>query len=188
MNMETITKTWTDKEFMALPDTGDRYEIVNGELIKMGNAGFRHGYYANLLAALITIYVREHNLGIVCDSSTAFIMESGNRRSPDGSFISKTRLMGSGRLTKGFFRGAPDLAIEVLSDGNTVEEIHQKIEEYFASGSRLVWLIHPDERYVLVYHQPEPDKFLRVGDFLDGEDVIPGFSLSLSEFFTEPEF
>ncbi|MCS6783313.1 MAG: Uma2 family endonuclease, partial [Gloeomargarita sp. SKYG98] len=59
---------------------------------------------------------------------------------------------------------------------------------YFENGTRLVWVIHPDEKYVLVYHQPEPDQFKRPGDCLSGEDVIPGFALDLAEFFAEPEF
>jgi Uma2 family endonuclease len=185
---EATQKVWTDEEFMALPDDGNRYEVVNGELITMGNAGLRHSYLAGRLLILIGSFVYSQKRGIVCDSSTAFMMKSGNRRAPDGSFISRERLEGSGKITKGFFQGAPDLAIEVLSDGNTIEEMHNKVNEYFESGSRLIWIIHPDEQYVLVYHQPQPDQFKRPGDLLDGEDVIPGFTLDLAEFFAEPEF
>lgn len=84
------------------------------------------------------LYVRSKKLGVTCDSSTAFTMKSGNKRSPDISFISKQRLQGLKRLPKGFFQGAPDLAVEVISPNNTFEEIHSKLIEYFDSGSRLV--------------------------------------------------
>ncbi|NJM00262.1 MAG: Uma2 family endonuclease [Synechococcaceae cyanobacterium SM2_3_2] len=184
---EATQKAWTDAEFMALPDDGNRYEVVNGELVVMGTAGARHGYYVALMSFFLTAYAREQKAGIVFDSDTSFKMKSGNRRSPDCSFFSKERIKSIGGIPTGYIEGSPDLAVEILSPGNTVEEIHGKIVEYFENGSRLVWIIHPDEQYVLVYHQPQPDQFKRPGDLLDGGDVIPGFTLDLADFFPEPE-
>ena len=60
--------------------------------------------------------------------------------------------------------------------------------ELFENGTRLVWVIHPDEQYVLVYHSPSPDRLLRLADSLDGEDVVPGFSLAIAELFQELDF
>ena len=181
-------KIWTDEEFMALPDDGNRYEVVNGELVTVGSAGAKHGYYVSLIHIILGAYVRSQKLGFTFDSDTSFKMKSGNRRSPDCSFFSKERLRSLGGIPKGYIEGAPDLAIEVLSEANTVGEIHDKIVEYFENGSRLVWVIHPEEKYVLVYRQPEPAALKRPGDILEGEEVIPGFALDLSEFFAEPEF
>ncbi|WP_225906924.1 MULTISPECIES: Uma2 family endonuclease [Thermoleptolyngbya] len=173
---------------MALPQDGHRYELVNGELIDMGNSGMEHGEIGSFLGGSLSLYVRTHKLGRVCDSSTAFAMKNGNRRSPDVSFVAKDRLQGLRRLPKGFFQGAPDLAVEVLSPSNTVEEIHEKIVEYFENETRLVWVIHPDEQYVLVYHSPSPDRLLRLQDSLEGESVVPGFSLAVAELFEELDF
>ncbi|MBF2087215.1 Uma2 family endonuclease [Thermoleptolyngbya sp. C42_A2020_037] len=181
-------KVWTDAEFMALPQDGHRYELVNGELIDMGNSGMEHGWIASNLMIVLGGFVRTHKLGVMCDSSIAFSMKNGNRRSPDVSFVAKERLQGLRRLPKGFFQGAPDLAVEVLSPSNTVEEIHEKIVEYSENGTRLVWVIHPDEQYVLVYHSPSPDRLLRLQDALEGESVVPGFSLAVSELFEELDF
>jgi len=180
-------KTWTDEEFMALPKD-ERYELVNGKLVAMGNSGMEHGEIGSFLGGSLSLYVRSNKLGAICDSSTAFTMKSGNKRSPDVSFIAKERLQGIKRLPKGYFQGSPDLAVEILSPSNTVEEIHDKIVEFFENGTRLLWVIHPDEQYVLVYHSPSPDRLLRLEDFLDGEDVIPGFSLAVAELFAELEF
>ncbi|NJK61871.1 MAG: Uma2 family endonuclease [Synechococcaceae cyanobacterium SM2_3_1] len=168
---------------MELPDDGHRYELVNGELVDMGNAGMEHGEIGSYLGGLLALHVRQNKLGTVCDSSTAFTLKSGNKRSPDISFVSRDRLQGLSRPPRGFFQGSPDLAVEILSPGNTVEEMHEKIVEYFQNQTRLVWVIHPDERYVLVYHQPEPDQFLRIEDALDGEEVVSGFSISVSDLF-----
>ncbi|HEY9661707.1 MAG TPA: Uma2 family endonuclease [Allocoleopsis sp.] len=181
-------KIWTDEEFMALADGDSHYELVDGELVDMGNSGMEHGNIGTFLGGALEFYVRPKKLGVTCDSSTAFTMKTGNKRSPDVSFIAKTRLQGLKRLPKGFFQGAPDLAVEVISPSNTFEEIHNKLVEYFENGCQLAWVINPDEQSVLVYRQPQPDRLLKTGDRLDGEEVIPGFSLAVAELFAELDF
>ena len=174
---------------MALSPDGHRYEIVNGELIDVGNSGALHGYVCSLLLAALASYSLSKKLGVVLDSSTAFKMKNGNRRSPDISFFAKKRLQGMTELPSGFLAGAPDLAVEVLSPGNTVEEIHEKLVEYFENGTRLAWVIHPSEHFALVYRcAQEPDRLLKSVDCLDGEDVIPGFTLPVADLFQKLSF
>ena len=189
--LETPTeeKVWTDAEFMALNRDGHRYEIVNGELIDMGNSGAKHGYVAVILSAALFNCVSTRKLGAIFDSSTAFKMKSGNKRSPDVSFMAKERLQGLDELPDGFLEGAPDLTVEILSPGNTVAEIHDKLVEYFENGARLVWVINPKEKYVLVYRSAEePDRLLKSTDFLDGEEIVPGFTLAVAELFQKLAF
>lgn len=188
MTVASQKKVWTDEEFMALPDDGGRYELVDGEVVDIGNSGMEHGHISAYLCGVIELYVRPRKLGVTCDSSTAFTLKSGNKRSPDVSFVSKERLQGLRRLPKGFFQGAPDLAVEVISPSNTFEEIYNKLVEYFDNSCRLVWVINPDERSVIVYHEPQPSRLLKMTDNLDGEDVIPGFSLPVAELFAELDF
>jgi Uma2 family endonuclease len=188
MTVASQKKVWTDEEFMALPDDGNRYELVDGEVVDMGNSGMEHGNISAYLCGLIELYVRPKKLGVTCDSSTAFTLKSGNKRSPDVSFVSKERLQGLRRLPKGFFQGAPNLAVEVISPSNTFEEIHTKLVEYFDNGCQLAWVINPDERSVVVYRQPQPERLLKLTDNLDGEDVIPGFTFPVAELFAELDF
>ena len=108
-----IKKVWTDEEFMALSDRG-RYEIINGELIDMGNSGAKHGYVCSLLAMALINYILPKKLDIILDSSAAFKMKSGNKRSLDISFFAKERLQGLEELPTGFLEGAPDLTIRPL--------------------------------------------------------------------------
>jgi len=182
-------KNWTDEEFMALPQDGHRYEIVNGELVDMGSSGALHGYLCSTLMIFLGEYVRSQKLGVLLDSSTAFKMKNGNRRSPDIAFFSKERLQGMTQLPTGFLEGAPDLAVEILSPGNTVAEMEGKIEEYFANSSRLVWVISPTQHYILIYHSAqEPERLLKMNDTLDGETVIPGFKLPVADLFQPLNF
>jgi Uma2 family endonuclease len=184
----TTKKIWTDAELMALTD-GKCYELVNGELIDMGNSGALHGYTCSLLVMTLMNYILPRGLGVILDSSTAFTMKNGNKRSPDISFVSRDKLKGLTELPDGFLDGAPDLAIEVLSPNNTIAEIDQKIVEYFENGSRLVWVINLKLHYVLVYRSAlEPDRLLKQSDSLDGEDVIAGFTMPLFELFQRISF
>jgi Uma2 family endonuclease len=108
------------------------------------------------------------------DSSTALKMKSGNKRSPDISFMAKERLQGLYELPDGLLEGAPDLAVEILSLSNTVAEIHDKLVEYFENGAHLVWVIHPKEQYVLVYRSSQkPDRLLKSTYSVDGEEIVP---------------
>ncbi|MFM7575003.1 MAG: Uma2 family endonuclease [Snowella sp.] len=189
LSLAIAAKAWTDEAFMALPDDGHHYEIINGELIDMGNSGALHGYVCSLALAALVGYILPKKLGVILDSSTAFNMKNGNKRSPDIAFFAKERLQGMTVLPSGYLKGAPDLAVEVLSPGNTVEEIDDKLTEYFENGSRLVWVINPIQHYVLVYRSAqEPDRLLKSRDSLDGEEVIPGFTLAVADLFQKLDF
>ncbi len=187
MKTKLKQKIWTERELMSLPDNGNKYELVNGEII-MGPAGFEHGEIIMRLATALRVYAIQKKLGTVLDSSTGFWMKNGNCRSPDISFIKKDRLKGFKSLPKGFIEGAPDLAIEVLSPTDSIENTHAKITEYFDSGAKLVWIINPEDQTVHIYHSKHPYKLLLPEDYIDGEDLIPGFSMKIAELFTEFEF
>ena len=182
-------KVWTDAAFMSLADDACGYEIVDGELVVMGNSGALHGYISIVLSSALFAIVSSQKLGVLFDSSTAFKMKNGNKRSPDISFFAKERLQGIEELPTSFLDGAPDLAIEILSPGNTVEEINTKIWEYFENGTRLVWVVNPIQHYVLVYRSAtEPDRLLKRGDFLDGEEIISGFTFPVADLFQRLTF
>ena len=183
------TKVWTDAEFMALPDDGNRYELVKGELVNLANSGALHGYIAIILSAALFALVTSRKLGVLLESSTAFTMKNGNKRSPDIAFFAKDRLQGLEELPTGFLEGGPDLVVEILSPGNTVAEIEDKIAEYFANGTRLLWVISPGQHYVLVYRSGyEPQRLLTSGDFLEGEEVVPGFTFPVADLFHKLSF
>ena len=183
------TKVWTDAEFMALPDDGNRYELVKGELVNLANSGALHGYIAIILSAALFALVTSRKLGVLLDSSTAFTMKNGNKRSPDIAFFAKERLQGLEELPTGFLEGAPDLVVEILSLGSTIAEIEDKIAEYFANGTRLLWVISPGQHYVLVYRSGyEPQRLLTSGDFLEGEEVVPGFTFPVADLFHKLSF
>ena len=182
--MET-TKKWTEKMIMSIPKDGYKHELINGEFT-MAPAGFEHEIILAKLIAVLARFVYENKLGFICGSDLGCWMKSENLRCPDVSFISKERLQKSDRLPKGFFKGSPDLAVEVLSPSDTIEGVHGKIVEYFENDTKLAWVVNPEEQTVTVYHSPSPHKLLTNKDVLEGEGVLEGFSVPVSALFEWP--
>jgi Uma2 family endonuclease len=181
-------KVWTEAELQALPDDGYDHELVDGELVMSPKNNFRHGDICIRISAALVNFVNSRRLGVVCDSSTGFWMQNRNCRAPDISFISKERLRGKKRADNAFFQGAPDLAIEVLSPNNTPDEITKRLKDFFSSGTRLAWIINPQDESAEVCHSPTVRRLVGPGGMLDGEDVVPGFQLNLAELFRDWEW
>jgi Uma2 family endonuclease len=185
--METAATTWTEEELMALPKDGYKRELIEGEII-MSPAGYRHERIVAALLSAMLPHATKHRLGVVCGSGLGCWMNSGNLLSPDISFIAKSRLAVTAAEKEKYLRGAPDLVVEVLSPWDRSARLQEKLPDYFSSGARLIWVLDPAEKTVLVYRTPGPERLLRVTDNLEGEDVLPGFRLPLAELFAELSF
>jgi Uma2 family endonuclease len=103
-------------------------------------------------------------------------------RGPDISFLSAAKIPPAG-LPEGYIDGAPDLAIEIVSPGDTASEIQNKVQDYLAYGTSLVWIVYPQQRIVTVHYPDGVARTLRETDALSGEQVIPGFSCQMAEIF-----
>jgi Uma2 family endonuclease len=184
---EIPAKTWTQAEIEALPERGFIHEVVAGELIMSPKNDFFHGFISARLSAALLTFVQANRLGAVLDSSTGFWMENRNCRAPDISFISRARLeaMGFRPSAREFFPGAPDLAVEVLSPNNTRREIDERLDDFFASGARLAWIIDPQAQRVEVCRSLTDRMLIGSGGILDGEDVVPGFRYAIANLFRE---
>jgi Uncharacterized protein conserved in cyanobacteria len=159
----------------------ERYEIINGQKVVMPPATPKHGLICINLSSKLHQYVNSTSpsVGFIFDSSTMFRMSQGNMRIPDVSFVRRERVNPDFSIA-----GAPDLAIEVISPNNTFGEMHDKLVEYFESGTKLAWLIHSEEEFALVYHGANaPSTLIKKGEVLSGETVIEGFSLTLQDIF-----
>jgi Uma2 family endonuclease len=173
-----------------MPDDGYVHEVVNGELVMSPKNNFQHELICERLNFALESFNRLHRLGAVFGSSMGFWMENRNCRAPDVSFVPKQRLLRLGFKpeTKTFFAGAPDLAVEVLSLSNTRSELEERLTEFFASGARIVWLVHPEEQFVEVCHSRTDRRIVGPAGFLEGEDLLPGFRLPVSDLFKNWEW
>jgi Uma2 family endonuclease len=182
--MPTAVKAWTEEELLTLEHPGAKCEFIDDELI-MSPTGYDHENIGAALLMAMRQHALLHKLGSVCGSSFGCLMESGNVLSPDVSFIRRDRLPRTAEEGKRFFRGAPDIVVEVLSPWDRTSRLHEKMEEYFRSGARLLWVVNPEEKTVEVCRAQTVSRLLTERDTLDGENVLPGFRLPLAELFSD---
>ena len=137
---------------------------------------------ARLINALI-IFVDARQLGVVAGEAGMMRLTRGLVRIPDVSYVSFDRFPNRQLPLDPIASLAPDLAAEVLSKSNTPKEIDRKIEEYFAAGTRLVWVIDPATRAAAVYTSPSTRTPVQPNGVLNGGDVLPGFEVRLADLF-----
>lgn len=180
-------RVWTEAELEALPENGFIHEVVNGELVMSPKNNFQHESIFSRLFFPLEAFNREHRLGGVFGSNLGCWMSNRNCRAPDISFLPKERLrrLGFTPSTRKFLPGAPDLAVEILSPSNTRTEIDARLNDFFTSGTQIVWIINPDDKSVTVCHPPTDRKVLGPGATLDGEHLLPGFQLLIGDLFKE---
>jgi Uma2 family endonuclease len=184
--VDAVERSLSLEEFQRLPEEEDRIELVRGRLVREPRPGARHGWLTGRLVGELEPFVRERGLGLVV-TETGFLLSDDppTVRGPDAAFIAAENLPPQG-IPDGFWTVAPQLAIEVVSPSNAASEIRQKVLEYLAAGTRLVWVVDPATRSVTAYRSRDEIRLLTVADELDGADVLPGFRLGLSELFSRP--
>lgn len=174
----------TASELLDLPDDGQKYELVHGELIRMSPTGGTHGKIASRLDHRLRSHVESHNLGEVCGAETGFQLTENpdTVRAPDLSFVSFERIPMEG-VPDTFWPFAPDLAVEVVSPNDRYGALQQKVKDYLQAGTRMVWVADPRSRTVTIYRSFKEARILTETDTLHGEDVVPGFTCSVKEIF-----
>ena len=140
---------------------------------------------ASLLAIALGPVINAQKLGRVVVETLFWLDRSGKlKRRPDLAFVSAKKWPLGKRVPKGeAWDIIPDLAVEVVSESNSANEIALKLVEYFRSGASQVWVVYPETRQVYVYTTLNSVRILGASDTLDGGDLIPGFQLSLTELF-----
>lgn len=178
---EPRRRVLTAEDLYELPVDDLRTELVGGNLVCEPPAGFDHGVRAGEIGYHLRRFIEDHPLGVVCGAETGFVLsrDPDTVRAPDAAFVSRERAERSTEPER-FFEGAPDLAAEVVSPGDSRREVEEKVHDYLAAGTRLVWVIDPRRRTVTVYRPGAAPRILSPSDLVEGHDVLPGFSLRVS--------
>lgn len=182
MTDSTTTRLMTADELLQLPDDGQQHELVRGQLLTMSPTSSRPAMVATRFGLEIGVFVRQHGLGEVGGADWGFKLQSDpdTVRAPDFAFVRADRIPPEG-VPPGFWPGAPDLALEVLSPTDRFADVMTKVEEYLAAGTRMVIVVDPEARVTRVFRPDHPVRVLGPDDTLAGEDVLPGFRLQLSQ-------
>jgi Uma2 family endonuclease len=177
----TSTPLMTADDLLNLPDDGQQHELVNGRLITMSATSSRPAMIAAEIGGEIRNFVRQHKLGRVGDADWGFRLRENpdTVRAPDYAFVRAERIPAEG-VPPGFWPGAPDLAVEVISPSDRFTDVMDKVDEYLDAGTRMVIVVDPETRVTRVFRPEQPLRVLGPDGVLDGEDVLPGFRLELS--------
>jgi Uma2 family endonuclease len=179
--------TATEEDLLQLVEHDKRLcELIDGTLVEKA-MGVEESFVAAAICSIVRTFVKPRKLGSVSVTDATLRLVSSNRiRLPDVAFFSTHRLAESPVPLPKVPRMAPDLAVEVLSEGNTPAEMLQKRKEYFGSGTRLVWIVDLNARSVAVYSAPEViDQIVYEGEVIGGGNVLPGFSAPVVDFFDD---
>lgn len=172
----------TADELERMPDDDSlQIELDEGELITMPPAGEDHGNCEVEIASILRNHVKQNKLGRVYAGDTGFRLNHGTVRSPDVAFVRQERL--ESIKSRGFAKGAPDLAVEIFSTSDSVPQLMRKVKQYFAAGCHTVWIVYPERQEVHVLEATGADCLLILGDVLTAPELLPGFSVPVDELF-----
>ena len=174
----------TPDEFLVQPLPDVKAELVRGELRVTPPAGGPHLCVATNIVVLLSAYLKGRGLGRAFGDGGGYELVQLPRtvRAPDASFVRSDRLPKEG-IGRGFLQLAPDLAVEVLSPSESASELEEKLDDYRASGTPLIWVVDPVRRTVMIVACDSPLRWLHEADTLDGGEVVPGFSCGVAELF-----
>ncbi len=182
--MATVPQLMTADDLLQMPNDGFLYELIRGELRRMAPASYRHGKIIINITLALGQHVRDHQLGDVYAAETGFKLTSNpdTVRAPDVAFVRRERVESVGDM-EGYWPGAPDLAIEVISPHDLYTEVEEKVIEFLDAGAGMVLVVNPRKHTVTVYRALANISILTEEDTIDGEEVVPGWSLAVREVF-----
>ena len=180
--MSTMPAIRSAEQLARQPRDGFRYELVRGELRRTVAAGADHGWRAMLVAAPLHRFVQERGLGRVFAAETGFELARDHVRAPDVAFVRQERIDEVGECT-GFWPGAPDVAVEVVSPNDRYTEVEEKVFDWLDNGASVVVVVNTRRRSVSVFRSRRAIEVLGKADELVLDDVVAGFRLPVAEVF-----
>lgn len=168
---------------VKIVDLAKQTEIVDGKVEIKEMPGLRSSGIAFRIGIKIGIYLETNKIGRLYGSDATFTTTGGNERMADVAFVSNEKLVNGEPVTKADF--APDLAIEVISPSDQQESIVTKINEYLQAGVKQVWRVEPGIKTVTIYKSLNDIKIFTHQETITLDDILPGFSLNLSEIFID---
>ena len=186
LNLNSLIKL-TSEQFYQLCEENPDLKLernANGELIVMPPTGGETGRSNSKFNLQMGLWNEQTQLGEAFDSSTGFTLPNGADRSPDASWVEKSRWSAlTPQQKEKFIPLCPDFAVEILSPTDSLKKTQEKMQEYMENGCRLGWLINRKKREVEIYHPGQDVEVLQSPLTLSGENVLPGFILNLQKIW-----
>ncbi|MDB9514815.1 Uma2 family endonuclease [Kamptonema animale CS-326] len=186
LNLNPIIQL-TEEQFFQLCQENSDIQLernAKGELIVMPPTGGEAGKSKVKAIVTLAIWNEQTQLGEVFDSSTGFTLPNKANRSPDASWVEKSRWEAlTPEQREKFIPLCPDFVIEILSPSDRLSKTQEKMQEYIENGCHLGWLIKRKKQEVEIYRPGKEAELLKSPQTLSGEDVLPGFTLNLQRIW-----
>ena len=171
-------------DLWRLPDDGRRRELIRGALREMAPSGWSHIRLAMRIGPSLHQHVEANSLGAVGAAEGGFLIatDPDTVRAPDVAFISQARIDEVGNVD-GFWPGAPDLAVEVISPSDRYADVENKVLDWIDAGCRMVIVVNPRDRNATIYRSRADIAILGEGGTLEGGDIVRGWKLPVQEVF-----
>jgi Uma2 family endonuclease len=185
VQMRTPETLLTGEEFMRQDgEFRANHELVDGQLVPLRVTSMTHDIHATRIAAALFNYGETSGRGIGAQGHLRIATKPDTMRKFDAYFVASERLpYGIPFL----FDGAPDLAVEVKSEGKSDASLIRKAEHYLSCGTQEVWIVHYlKRRTVTIYRAGQPAEVLTEDDDLQDRDLLPGFRYPLRRLFADP--
>lgn len=177
--MGATTTLVTVQEFLQLPEPqGQRMELIGGEVVTMGRGGIAHEWIKSNLIEILAAWVSQ-NQSMKLLSETTFQLDEHSSPMPDVSVLSRSRKVAG---ASGFFQGAPELAVEVVSS-ESAARLESKVALYLAHGAKSVWVVFPELRLVRIFDASGGSRKFEENQTLEDPSVLPGFQVPVSAIF-----
>jgi Uma2 family endonuclease len=185
VQMQVEKAVLTANDYFNLPqEFRERYELVNGQLVRRRMAHWNHQRHAFKVAVALEIFSEARGEGVVLPEGDCHVTRNPDSvRIPDVLFVPDSRVSRRHGPYPEWLDGAPDLAFEVRSKGMSEREMLEKVDQYLANGARVVWVARPEKRTVTIYRAGEPARVLTEDDDLEDRDLLPGFRYPLRRLF-----
>ena len=169
---------------LRTPNDGLRRELVRGEVRTTAPAGSAHGRISINLAWSLADHVKSQDLGVVFAAETGFKISSDpdTVRAPAAAFVRRERIEAVGE-TEGYWPGAPDLVVEVVSPNDRFAEVEETVADWLAAGTRVVLIANPRGKTMTVRHSEREAPILSEGETIGGGEAVPGWTLPVADVY-----
>jgi Uma2 family endonuclease len=178
---ELKSKTMTIEEFMALPDDGSGYELIEGVLTERKEMGALSDAVAATVIMRLGVFAGSNGYVFTSDTIYRCFGNPHTGRKADVSYIARERLPEG--IPEGFLTVPADLAIEIVSPSDLAYEVQEKVELYLEHGFGEVWVIYPNVRTLFAHRKGEKPRGFAADDVVQGSGPLEGFAARVIDFF-----
>lgn len=180
--MTTAQTLITAEQLEHMPEDM-RYELVRGELVEMSPVGGEHAFVVGKLVIRLGVWAYTGSGGFVGpEAGWTLARDPDTTRAADVAYVRAERIPPTG-VPRGFWNIPPDLAVEVVSPSESATEVYDKVQDYLAAGTPLVWVVYPSKQDIVAHTPDGKARTFTATDQLEDETVLPGFSCLVAELF-----